>query len=84
MHANVVTNNSTELSWEASEDNAVVSSYIVEQDHVKIAQILSDHLSHTITGLSSETLYNFRIYAIDESGNISEPSENLEVLTLAE
>lgn len=84
LQSNAITNTSVELSWEASEDDLEVSSYIVEQDHINIAQISSEHLNYKVSGLSSETLYNFRIYALDGSGNISEPSENLEVLTLAE
>lgn len=79
-----ITDNSLDLSWEASQDNKKVDSYIIEQDNVNIDQISFENLSYTITDLSPETLYNFRVYALDESGNISEASVNLEVVTLAE
>lgn len=84
LQASAITDSSVKLSWEPSQDNIGVDEYIIEQDNKNIEQVLSTNTSHVVTGLSPETLYNFRIYAVDRSGNISDPSENLEVTTLAE
>lgn len=84
LQATNITESSIELSWEASQDNEGIALYIVEQDLVEIAQIPPTNLTYTSTDLAEETLYNYRVYAIDLSGNMSNPSENLEVVTLAE
>ncbi len=81
--ANNITSSSVELSWDASTDDTGVTNYEVEQDNVVIANLSQDQLSYQVTNLDSETLYNFRVYAIDGTGNISNPSNNLEVTTLA-
>ncbi|MFO7744187.1 MAG: endonuclease [Psychroflexus sp.] len=83
LQADVITNSSANLSWGPSQDNKGVDKYIIEQDNVIIGQVSSSNTSYNVTGLSPERLYNFRVYAIDRSGNLSEPSENLEVVTLA-
>ncbi|NEV94026.1 T9SS type A sorting domain-containing protein [Psychroflexus sp. YR1-1] len=84
LQADVITDSSVKLIWEPAQDNIGVDEYIIEQDNVTIQQVLSTNTSYTVTGLSSEILYNFRVYAVDRSGNISEPGETLEVTTLAE
>lgn len=84
LQANTITTSSVELVWEPSHDAVTVNTYIIEQDNIDIAQISSENLSYTVSELSPETLYNFRIYGVDTSGHISEPSDNFEVVTLAE
>ncbi|QSS98343.1 endonuclease [Psychroflexus sp. ALD_RP9] len=81
--ANNITSSSVELNWDASTDDTGVTNYEVEQDNVIIANLSQDQLSYQVNNLDSETLYNFRVYAIDGTGNISNPSNNLEVTTLA-
>jgi len=81
LKANLITSNSFELSWQPATDLIGIKEYIIEQDHVEIAQVSSKHLNYTIMDLTPETLYNIRVFAVDASGNVSEPSENLEVLT---
>ncbi|PKG42339.1 endonuclease [Psychroflexus sp. MES1-P1E] len=82
--ANTITNFSLQLSWTSSEDNVAVAQYIIEQDNVDIGTVGSNQSTYLVTGLNAETLYNFRVYALDQGGNVSEPSENLDVLTLAD
>ena len=82
--ANNTTNSSLQLSWTSSEDNVAVAQYIIEQDNVDIGSVGSNQSTYLVTGLNAETLYNFRLYAVDQGGNISEPSDNLDVLTLSE
>jgi endonuclease I len=84
LQANTITNSSLQLSWTSSEDNVAVALYIIEQDNVDIGSVGFNQSNYLVTGLNAETLYNFRVYAVDQGGNISEPSENLDVLTLAE
>jgi len=82
--ATTITNFSLQLSWTSSEDNVAVAQYIIEQDNVDIGSVGSNKSTYLVTGLNAETLYNFRVYAVDQGGNISEPSENLDVLTLSD
>jgi len=84
LQANNTTNSSLQLSWTSSEDNVAVAQYIIEQDNVDIGSVGSNQSTYLVTGLNAETLYNFRLYAVDQGGNISEPSDNLDVLTLSE
>ncbi len=84
LQANNITNSSIELTWSPSQDNVGIDRYIIEKDNVNLTEVSSQVLNYTVEGLLPETLYNFRIYAVDLSDNISDPSENLEVVTLAE
>ena len=82
--ADTITNFSLQLNWTPSVDNVAVAHYIIEQDNVDVGTVGSSQSTYLVTGLSAETLYNYRVYALDESGNVSEPSENLDVITLAD
>lgn len=82
LMASSITNTSVDLSWSESTDDVGVVQYQIEQDNVIIATTPESELSYQVNNLSSETLYNFRVYAVDGSGNVSESSDNLEVTTL--
>ncbi|WP_127845084.1 endonuclease [Psychroflexus aestuariivivens] len=84
LAANNIDSNSFTLSWDASTDNIAVNSYQIEQDNVIIGQVVGDVLSFDVIDLEPETLYNYRVYAIDVAGNVSDASENLEVTTTEE
>lgn len=84
LTATSITNNSLVLNWSASSDNIGVVEYQIEQDNTIIGTTDQNTLSYQVNGLDGETLYNYRVYAIDGSANISDPSENLEVVTLAD
>ncbi len=83
LSATNTTDSSVQLSWTASTDNVAVTEYSIEQDNVSLASVDQNQLSYQVNGLAPETLYNFRIVALDGSGNTSNPSNNLEVTTLA-
>ncbi|MGJ5640484.1 fibronectin type III domain-containing protein, partial [Formosa sp. S-31] len=77
-----LTFNSLTLSWNASTDNVGVTDYEVFQDGVGIG-LTSGVTSLNISGLTSETVYEFTVEAIDGSGNRSGQSNGLSVTTLA-
>jgi endonuclease I len=79
-----LTNSSVSISWGASQDNDGVSKYQIEKDNVVIGEVSSTSLTYTVSELEAERLYNFRVYAVDWAGNVSEASNELEVTTLAE
>ncbi|WP_188404805.1 endonuclease [Psychroflexus salis] len=82
LSASNITNNSVQLSWDASTDNEVLDRYEVLQDGQSIANLSESTLTYTVTGLTSETIYSFQIIAVDATGNISQPSNSIEVETL--
>ncbi|MGO3689668.1 MAG: endonuclease [Psychroflexus halocasei] len=84
LTASSITNSSVVLDWSASTDDIGVVEYQVEQDNTVIGTTDQNTLTYQINGLDGETLYNFRVYAIDGSANVSDPSDNLEVTTLAD
>lgn len=81
LAANNIDSNSFTLTWNAATDNMAVNTYQIEQDNVIIGEVSGDVLSFDVIDLDAETLYNYRVYAIDSAGNVSDPSENLEVTT---
>ncbi|WP_019039376.1 endonuclease [Psychroflexus tropicus] len=84
LQANQITNSSVELSWTPSEDNVAVARYIIEQDDVEIGTSPSNQSNFTVEDLNAETLYNFRVYAVDQGDNFSEYSNEIEITTLAD
>lgn len=84
LQASNITDSSVNISWDFSQDNVAIVKYILELDDISLVEVSSQTLNYTVQELSPETLYNFRIYAVDQSGNVSDPSENLEVITLSE
>lgn len=64
------------LTWNASSDNAGVTSYYVFRGNAKY-RALGNVLTFTDTGLSAGTRYTYKVYALDASGNWSGPSGNV-------
>jgi chitodextrinase len=66
-----------DLAWKASDDNIGVTNYLVERcagvGCVNFAQqALSPGTAYTdTTGLTANTIYNYRVQAVDGSGNLS-------------
>ncbi|GAB4167614.1 MAG: hypothetical protein Fur0032_05680 [Terrimicrobiaceae bacterium] len=69
------------LNWQASSDNIAVTGYEILRDGNLYAQAAAPPL--VVSGLTPSTISTFRIRAYDAEGNRSEPSEPLQVLTLA-
>ena len=69
---------SVDLSWTASTDNVAVTGYDVFQNTILIASVSSTNYS--VSGLTSETSYNFSVKAKDAAGNTSNES-NIVIVT---
>ncbi|NAY91246.1 hypothetical protein GTQ34_04875 [Muricauda sp. JGD-17] len=75
--------NSTELTWSASTDNIGVVNYQVFQDGVWRGNAGGGITSLIVTGLDSETSYDFTVFAEDAAGNLSAAGNTETVVTLA-
>ncbi|SNR58356.1 Por secretion system C-terminal sorting domain-containing protein [Lutibacter agarilyticus] len=75
-----ISSSSVDLNWTAATDNVEVTSYEVFKDGVFLASIAPN--SYTAISLSSETTYNFTVYAKDADNNTSLVSNTLQVTTL--
>ena len=75
------TENSTDLSWNASSDNVGVTGYDVYQNGSFVTNV--NATSYQVTGLSESTSYNFYVIARDAAGNSSAQSNTVNVTTLA-
>jgi len=80
LMAGNVTATSVDLIWEASSDNYNSVSYDVYQDGVFAINVST--ITHQITGLLGDTIYSFKVKAIDLAGNESEDSNEVAILTL--
>lgn len=67
------------LAWSAATDNAQVSHYLLERDGLLLGSMASTRF--TDSWLSPDTLYAYRVRAVDLAGNQSGLSEPLEVAT---
>ena len=79
--ASAVTETSLTLSWDASTDNVGVTGYDVYQDGGLITSVAGT--STNVSGLAASTTYAFTVTAIDAEGNVSAPSDPLNVTTEA-
>ncbi|HYF29554.1 MAG TPA: PA14 domain-containing protein [Chitinophagaceae bacterium] len=70
---------SVSLEWDASTDNAGVSKYDIYVNGTKL--YTTDKLSFTINELDSFQRYTFIVKAKDAAGNVSAPSNQLNVVT---
>ncbi len=76
--ASNISSSSVDLTWTASTDNVGVTSYEVFKDGVFLEAVSTNY--YTAISLSSETSYNFTVYAKDAANNTSEVS-NTEMAT---
>ena len=79
--ANNTTENSVDLSWEASTDNVGVTGYDVYQDEVFLINV--SETTHQVTGLTASTNYSFYVIAKDAADNSSGQSNTVNTTTLA-
>lgn len=74
---NLATNNITEngigLTWTASTDNVGVTGYRIYRNAILIDTVTG--LSFSDSGLTTGTLYNYSVIAIDAAGNTSSPAQ---------
>lgn len=76
-----VTSSSVVLSWDASSDNVGVTGYDISNGDDNIIATVQE-TSYTVTGLDSETDYEFQVRAKDAAGNTSDFSNVVNVTTL--
>lgn len=76
-------NSATEvlIFWEASSDNVGVAEYHVFRDDARIGSTGATWFSNH--GLQPDTRYTYRVSALDDAGNESEPSKSKDVVTLS-
>ncbi len=82
LQATNITQTTVNLSWSASTDNVGVSSYSIYNNNT--ALVSSVNTSTTISGLTEDTTYNFKVTARDAAGNVSNFSSTLSVTTEAD
>ena len=80
LSASGTTTTTINLSWIAATDNVGVSDYDVYQNGVFIASTTST--TYAISGLLASTSYDFYVIAKDAAGNISLPSNSVNVTPL--
>ena len=75
------TQTTTDLSWDVSTDNLGTVEYNIYKNNVLLTTV--SNTSYNVTSLIQDTIYTFRITAIDNSGNESNISNQENVTTLA-
>ncbi|WP_106766645.1 chitinase [Paenibacillus faecalis] len=74
-----VTSSSVTLSWQASTDNVGVTGYDVYQGNAVAVSVTGT--TATMTGLSANTTYTFKVIAKDAAGNLSPASATVNART---
>ena len=75
------TENSIKFSWEDSQDNISIDSYNVYLDNVLVNTVEETITEYEILDLTENTDYQIYVEAFDSSGNVSEQSDVLSVIT---
>ncbi|RED47979.1 M14 family zinc carboxypeptidase [Seonamhaeicola aphaedonensis] len=81
LAASNITDNSIDLSWNASTDNVGVTGYDIYQDSTFLINVSGTN--YQVTSLSESTNYTFYVIARDAAGNSSELSNSISPTTLA-
>ncbi|KAF2342852.1 DUF5977 domain-containing protein [Flavobacterium tistrianum] len=71
LTASSITSNSLKLSWTAATDNLGIVGYEIYQNNVFLTSTTTSILQYDVTGLASNTSYNFYVKAKDTAGNSS-------------
>ncbi|WP_226543525.1 fibronectin type III domain-containing protein [Neotamlana laminarinivorans] len=79
--ASSITATTATLSWTASTDNVGISGYHIYQNGLLFTTVGSVN-TYALTGLSSNTTYDFSVRAFDSAGNLSALSNTATFITL--
>lgn len=74
--------NCVTLTWNASTDNMEVEKYNIYQDGALIGSVDAPTTTFKVSGLNQLNYYTYVVKAIDYSGNMSNQSNLLEIVTL--
>ncbi|WP_075340854.1 endonuclease [Tenacibaculum agarivorans] len=77
--ASNISQNSVDLTWNASTDNVAVTGYNIYNGTTLINTTSST--SYNVTGLTAGTSYSFSVRAFDATGNVSGNSNSVSVTT---
>lgn len=78
----LVSQNCVTLTWNASTDNMEVERYDIYQDGAFIGSVYAPITTYRVTGLNQLNYYTFVVKAVDYSGNVSNQSNLIEIVTL--
>ncbi|MCV6630492.1 MAG: endonuclease, partial [Flavobacteriaceae bacterium] len=78
--ASNISENALSLSWDAATDNVGVTAYRIFQNGTQMATSVTT--TYNVSGLTANTIYNFKVVAVDAAGNTSPDSNVLNVTTL--
>lgn len=81
LSASNVSTNSVNFSWESSTDNVGVVSYQIFRNGSAMGTTTTN--SYSVSGLTSNTSYTFRVSASDLAGNVSLAGNEVVVTTLS-
>lgn len=82
LSESLLSQNCVTLNWNASTDNMEVEKYNIYRDGGLIATVEAPITTYRVTGLNQLNYYTFIVKAVDYSGNESNQSNLLEVVTL--
>lgn len=77
-----VSDTQVELMWDEPASSYPIAHYIVTRDGEAIANVCVPLLGFTDASVEPDSVYSYSIKAVDDQGNVSEPSLPLVVLTL--
>lgn len=83
LTASNVTQNSLTLTWTAATDGAGVTGYRILKDGLQYKDVGSGTFTSTVSGLSANTSYAFKVEAGDAAGNWSRSGPSATVTTTA-
>ncbi|GGD50490.1 hypothetical protein GCM10011514_13410 [Emticicia aquatilis] len=78
----LLSQNCVTLTWNASTDNMEVEKYNIYQDGALIGSVDAPTTTFRVMGLNQLNYYTFVVKAVDYSGNVSNQSNLLEIVTL--
>lgn len=81
LRSTASTTTSISLAWNPSTDNVGVTKYEVYRGTTLLATVSSSTLNYTVTGLTKNTAYTFKVRAGDAAGNWSAFSPDLSATT---